>query len=384
MATRNGFRIAQIRGIPLYIHPTWLVIFALITWSLANQYILKHPAWSTAEHWFAGILTSVLFFASVLFHELAHSIVSQLYKLRVVSITLFVFGGVSGIERDPSKASQEFTIAIVGPLSSAFLGIGFLGLTRFFPIETMPGAMAYWLGWTNLLLAAFNLIPGFPLDGGRVFRAIVWGITRDFSKATRIAGFSGKLIAYAFILFGGWKAFFQSDFISGLWIAFIGWFLLNAAEESVAMVTVRENLRGLRAQDVMSREVPIFPGQHTLADYSAEVLRTGQRCHLVTSGDRLVGMMNVQALNSVPREDWPDHSVQSVMMPRDKILWAHPDEPLLGLLERLVTADINQMPVVSGHDEQDGSSQIIGMVTRDSILRVLKTRSELGSASPAG
>jgi len=380
MPTRPGFKVAALRGIPIYLHPTWLVIFGLITWSLANQYVLKHPAWSAAQHWIAGILTSIIFFASVVFHEMAHSVVAQHYKIRVVSITLFVFGGVASIEHEPSSAWQEFNIAIAGPLASALLGGTFLALTLFYPTATMPGAMAYWLGGTNLLLAGFNLIPGFPLDGGRIFRAIVWGFSKDFAQATRVAGASGRLIAYGFILYGGWKAL-NSDFVSGLWIAFIGWFLLNAAQESVAVVTVRENLRGLRAQDVMSHEIPTFPGQHALSDYSAEVLRTGRRCHLVTSGDRLVGMMNVQALNSVPREEWQDHSVQAVMLPREKILWAHPDEPLGGLLERLLSADINQMPVIT--DEEDGSAQIVGMVTRDSILRVLQTRSELGSASPA-
>lgn len=380
MPTRPGFRIAVIRGIPLYLHPTWLIIFGLITWSLASQYVLKHPAWTSAQHWSAGILTSVLFFASVIFHEMAHSVVAQHYKIRVVSITLFVFGGVASIERDPSSAVQEFNIAIAGPLSSGFLAAAFYGLTLVFPVNTMPGAVAFSLFFLNSALAVFNLVPGFPLDGGRIFRALVWGYTRDFSKATRIAGTSGKLIAYALILFGGWKAF-NSDFIGGLWTAFIGWFLLNAAQESVAVVAARESLRGLRAIDVMSHEIPTFPGQHTLADYGAEVLRTGRRCHLVTTGDRFVGMMNVQALNSVPRDEWHDHSVQSVMMPREKILWAHPDEPLLGLLERLLSADINQMPVVSGGE--DGSAQIVGMVTRDSILRVLQARSELGSPSPA-
>jgi Zn-dependent protease len=375
MPTRPGFKIAVLRGIPIYLHPTWLVIFGLITWSLANQYVLKHPAWTTAQHWTAGILTSVLFFASVIFHEMAHSVVAQHYKIRVVSITLFVFGGLASIERDPSSAWQEFNIAIAGPVSSAFLGGVFLALRYVYPVETMPGAMAFWLGGTNLILAAFNMIPGFPLDGGRIFRAIVWGLTKDFEQATRVAGASGRLFAYGFILYGGWKAF-HGDWTSGLWIAFIGWFLLNAAQESVAVVAAREHLRGLRAMDVMSQEIPTFAGQHTLADYSAEVLRTGRRCHLVTSGDRLVGMMNVHALNSVPREEWTDHSVQSVMIPRDKILWAHPDEPLVGLLERLLSADVNQMPVIS--DGDDGSAQIIGMVTRDSILRVLQTRSELG------
>jgi predicted transcriptional regulator len=168
----------------------------------------------------------------------------------------------------------------------------------------------------------------------------------------------------------------QRQWQSGLWLAFIGWFLLNAAQESVAQLAIRETLSGLRAADVMSHEVPTVPREISLEDYSQEVLRTGRRCHLVVTDDRLVGMMNVHTLNSVPREEWAHTSVQAVMIPREKILWASPDESLLGLLERLLAADVNQMPVVSGAPS-DGA-QIIGMITRDSILRVVRTRAELG------
>ncbi|HEY6130250.1 MAG TPA: site-2 protease family protein [Candidatus Acidoferrum sp.] len=379
--TRPGFRIAQIRGIPVYLHPTWLVIFVLITWSLANQYLLRHPAWSPGQHWSAGVITSLLFFASVVFHELAHSIVAQHYKLPVVSITLFVFGGVSAIERDPASPVQEFNIAIAGPLSSLVLAAAFWALTLVLPVGTVPGAICFWLAETNAILALFNLVPGFPLDGGRVFRAIVWGVTHNLPRATRAAGTAGKFIAWLFIVFGGWRALFHGDFVSGLWIALIGWFLLSAAQESTLMVTLRESLRGLRAADVMSREIPTFPGGHSLADYSAEVLRTGRRCHLVVTSDgRLSGLINIHALNSVPQEEWISHSVQSVMVPREKLLCAHPDDPLPMLLERLLKADINQMPVVAEAGE-NGSFQIMGLITRDSILRVLRTRSEVPSAT---
>jgi len=382
-SSRPGFRIANIRGIPLYLHPTWLVIFVLITWSLANQYLLRHPSWTPAQNWVAGIITSLFFFASVVFHELAHSIVAQHYKLQVVSITLFVFGGVAAIQRDPDSPRQEFNIAVVGPLSSLLLAAAFWALTRVFVLDTMPGAICFWLAETNAILAFFNLIPGFPLDGGRVLRAIVWGVTHNLSRATRIAGASGKFVAYGFILLGGWQAFFQGQFFSGLWIAFIGWFLLNAAQESTLMLTLRESLRGLRAVDVMSRDVPAFPGGHTLADYAAEVLRTGRRCHLVVTSDgRLAGLINIKALNSVPREEWNSHSVQSAMVPREKLLFAHPDDPLPALLERLLQADINQMPVVAENSD-GGPPEILGLITRDSILRVLRTRSEIPAAASA-
>jgi Zn-dependent protease/predicted transcriptional regulator len=375
MPSRPGIRIGRILGIPIYLHSTWIIIFAAITYSLSDQFVHEHSNWTTAQQYGVGVLTSLLFFGSLLFHELAHSVVAQHYKIRVLSITLFIFGGVASIERDPSKAIQEFNIAIAGPLASGFLAGAFYGLGLLLPANQTVQAFSSSLWLTNLMLAVFNLLPGFPLDGGRIFRAIVWGTTKDFSRATRIAGGTGRFIAYAMILLGGFGVL-KGVVVAGLWSAFVGFFLLNAAQESVAQVAVRETLSGLRAADVMSHEVPTVDRSISLEDYGSDVLRTGRRCHLVISDDRLVGMMNVHTLNSVPRDEWVHTSVQAVMIPREKILWATPDEPLLGLLERLLKADVNQMPIVSGSD--NGAAQIIGMVTRDSILRVMRTRSEIG------
>lgn len=375
MAIRPGLKIGRVLGIPIYIHSTWLFIFALITYSLAVRFTQEHPQWTTTQHWTVGVLTSLLFFGSVIFHELSHSVVAKHYKIPVVSITLFIFGGVARIGREPSRAIEEFNIAIAGPLASGFLAAVFFGLTLLFPYSQMMGALATWLWETNLGLAVFNLLPGFPLDGGRIFRALVWGVSKDFTKATRVAGASGKLVAYAMILLGAWGAF-NGHVTQGLWIAFIGWFLLTAAQESVAQITLRQTLTGLRAADVMSHEIPTVARDISLEEYGAEVLRTGRRCHLVLTDDRLVGMMNVHTLNSVPRDEWPHTSVQAVMVPRENILWASPDEPLLGLLERLLASDVKQMPVVG--NSANGGAHIIGMITRDSILRVVQTRAELG------
>jgi Zn-dependent protease len=378
MAVRTtGFRIARILGIPIYLDASWLLIFGLITYLLAEGFRQLHPQWTSTELWSLGILTSILFFGSVLFHELSHSVVALHYKIPVHSITLFVFGGIARIAREPSKPIEEFNIAIAGPLASFFLGVIFLVITKLFPSEQMVGALAGNLGWTNLALGVFNLAPGFPLDGGRIFRAIIWGITKNYSRATLIAGASGRLVAFTLMGIGAYQAFYKSQWSSGLWLGVIGLYLLNAAQESIAQVTIRETLAGLRAADVMSQEVPTVGGHITLEEYGAEVLRTGRRCHLVIGDDRLVGMMNVHTLNSVPREEWAHNSVQSAMIPRERILWTSPDESLLKLLERLMSADVNQMPVVSGSG--DDAPQIIGMVTRDSILRVMQTRTELGS-----
>jgi Zn-dependent protease len=381
MPTKSGFRIGSILGIPIYLHASWLLIFAVITYSLGTQFTQSHPQWTATEHWIVGVLTSLLFFASVLFHELSHSVVAMHYKIRVASITLFLFGGVARIGREPSKAIQEFNIAIAGPISSYFLCAFFFGLTLIFPYNDAFQALGQWLAWINLTVATFNLLPGFPLDGGRIFRAAVWGATKDFTRATRIAGVSGQLVAYGLIMLGAWFAAAKHDWQSGLWLACIGFYLQSAARDSIAQLAIRETLAGLRASDVMNNEVPTINRNTSLREYSAEVLRTGRRCHLVVTEDRLVGMMNVQALNSVSRNEWDTNSVQAVMIPRERISWAAPEEPLLRLLERLLAADINQMPVVSVSGEDD--AQVIGMVTRDSILRVMQTRAELGTAVAA-
>ena len=372
-----GIRIGRILGIPIYLDYSWVLIFGLLTWLISLEFAKQHSQWSTAEQWGTGVATSVLFFGSVLFHELAHSVVAQRCKIKVLSITLFIFGGLARIGREPSSAMQDFSIAIAGPIASGFLAAMFYLLTLAVPDNELIGALGKYLAGTNALLAAFNLLPGFPLDGGRVLRAIVWGITKNFARATRAAGTSGKLIAYAMIGYGIYGAAVQHDW-GKMWFAFIGWFLLNAAQASVTQLTIREALQGLHASDVMSHEVPTIPANMSLDEYSSEVLRTGRRIHLVTMDDRLVGLMNVSGLSAVPRDEWSMNSVQSIMVPRDRILWAAPEEPLQRLLERLISADVNQMPVVS-HDGE-GAANIVGIVTREAILRVIQTRSEFGTA----
>ena len=375
---RASFRIARILGIPIYLDASWLLIFGLITYDLSK---IVFPGmnlnWTQTQYWSAGFLTSLFFFGSVLFHELAHSVVAKYYKIPVHSITLFIFGGIARIGREPSKPIQEFNIAAAGPLASFFLAGAFGAMMLAFRANPKIVEPAEILGRSNFFLAVFNLVPGFPLDGGRIFRAMIWGITKNFSRATMVAGSSGKVVAYAMMGVGGYQAFFKNDWVSGLWLGLIGWYLLTAAQQSITQMTIRDALAGLHASDVMSHEVPTINGNMTLDEYGAEVLRTGRRCHLVLSGDRLVGMMNVHTLNAVPRSEWANNSVQAAMIPRDKIQWTSPDEPLLRLLERLLTADINQMPVV--RSAADEAPQIVGIVTRDSILRVMQTHSELAS-----
>jgi len=368
----SGLRIGKVLGIPIYIHTSWIIIFALITFSLATQFTQQHPSWSPIQHWTLGIATAILFFASVVFHELSHSAVALRYKIPVRSITLFVFGGIASIDSEPTSALQEFNIAIAGPFSSFFLSGLFYLVGRLAAGHEMIVATATWLSEINFFLAAFNLLPGFPLDGGRVFRALVWGITKNYTRATRYASGSGQLLAYLMIFGGIWQ-FVSGNHIGGLWLAFIGWFLLSAAQETYSQVAVRTILAGVTAGDIMSRDVPTVARDLSLSDYVHEVLRTGRRCHIVTGAGNPVGLMTLHAARAVPRSEWDTTSVQAVMIPLDKILWAAPTEPVLGILTRMQKDDLNQMPVLDqGH--------IIGMIGRDSILGALQTRLSAGHA----
>ena len=366
----SGIPLGRIFGIPIYLHPSWFVIFLLITLSLRTQFVSQHPGWSPAQHWTLGIVTSALFFGSVVFHEVCHSQVAKRYRISVDSITLFVFGGLAKIQREAENAVQEINIAIAGPLSSLFLAGCFWLVSHYSPANSMFAAASKWLWEINLSLALFNLLPGFPLDGGRVLRGIAWGITKDFTKATRIASDSGKFFAYVMIFVGIWQAL-NGNWVGGLWIAFIGWFLLSAAQESYAQVTIRNTLTGVRAEDIMTRDVPTVLRDITLGEYVHEVLRTGRRCHVVTDGGSPVGLVTLHRVRSLPRDEWENTSIQAVMLPLDHIHSASPDEAALSVLDRMQNEDINQMPVLSeGH--------IVGMIARDTILRFLQTRLQLG------
>ncbi len=372
----EGFQIGRIFGIPIYLHPSWLLIFALIAFSFASDFDALQLNLPTSRVWGLGLMTSALFFGSLVFHEMAHSIIARHYKIPVASITLFVFGGVARISRDPSRAIEEFNIAVAGPISSLLLAGGFWAVHAASGSNEILKTLTALLAGINFSLALFNLVPGFPLDGGRVFRAIVWGITKDYSKATRIAARAGQTIAIGMIALGAGTA--VRDYaplggtIGGIWLAFIGWFLLTSARQSRAQADARGALEGLRVADIMSLELPTIGREISLEDYAREIMRTGRRAHLVVAHEQLVGLMTAEALHSIPNQDWDVTSVQAVMLPKDKLHWAAPEEPALSLLDRMRTIGMQQMPVITG-------GNVVGIVTRDSILRVLQTRHEVGS-----
>ena len=375
---KEGIQIGRIYGIPIFLHTSWFIIFGLIAVSFVSEFDALQLNIPTSRLWGLGLMTSALFFFSLVVHELAHSVIAKLYKIPVVSITLFVFGGVSHIGREPARAWEEFNIAVVGPLSSLFLAGGFWLVARQAGSNAILSTLAGSLAWINFSLAMFNLIPGFPLDGGHIFRAIVWGFNKDYARATRIAARSGQGVAFGMIALGAVTAIINyaplGGPVGGLWLAFIGWFILSAAKQSQAQAEARGALEGLRVADIMTPELHTVGREISLEDYAREMVRTGRRAHLVVGGDQLVGLVTAEALNSVPQHDWDVTSVQAVMLPKDKLHWAAPEEPALSLLDRMRTIGMQQMPVIAG-------GSVVGVVTRDSILRVLQSRHELGSVA---
>jgi Zn-dependent protease len=375
----RGIRIGKLNGIPIFLHTSWFLIFALITFSLANEFADAHPEWTQTQHWGLGLITALLFFGSVVFHEMSHSIVARHYRIPVASITLFFFGGVAQISRDPESAFQEFNIAAAGPASSLVLAGLFYAGSLAVPAGSMAATVTGWLAWINLTLAIFNLIPGFPMDGGRILRSIVWGLTKNYSKASRLSARTGQVIAAGMIGLGAWEALraYQTggDVINGIWLAMIGWFLLSAAKQSYAQAETRTALEGLLVSDIMTAEPPTVGREISLEDYAREVNRSKRNSHLVVAHGQLVGMISTDALGRVPQDEWGSTSVQAAMTPRDKLLWTEPGESALKLLDRMRSVGMQQMPVIA-----DGS--VVGMVTRESILHALERHNQM--AHPTG
>jgi Zn-dependent protease len=367
MFSGPGLKLGRVMGIPIFVNWSWVLIFFLFTVMLESQFSTEHPGWTPTQHWGLAALASLLLFGSVLFHELGHSTVALRYKIPVLSITLFVFGGVAAIAREPERPLQEFNIAIAGPATSLLLAGIFYGLALPFSPNSMFAATAMLLAYLNALLAVFNLVPGFPLDGGRILRSIIWAKNKNFNRATQLASRSGQVVAYILIALGIAVALLEGDWVSGVWWVFIGWFLLTAAKQSYAQVAVQRVLDGLRAADVMTSELPMIDRSISLEDYVQEVLRTGRRAHLVLGNNELVGMISLQDVHGIPRHEWPSTSIQATMVPIDRIQWVQADEPAMKILERMQSTNVYQMPVL-----RDG--QVVGMVSRDAMLRVIQTR----------
>jgi Zn-dependent protease/predicted transcriptional regulator len=365
--------LGKIWNIPIGLHPSWFLIFALLTWSLASGYFPgEYPNLPLEAHVIMGVLTSVLFFASVLGHELGHSYIALRSQIPVKGITLFIFGGVAQISQEPRTPGVEFRIAIAGPLVSLALS-GFFGalwlLDQAIPFLAAP---SNYLMRINFILAAFNIIPGFPLDGGRVLRAFVWQLTGSFQKATRVASFTGQLVALGFI---GWGVFelFNGQFFNGLWLAFIGWFLQNAAASTYAQTNVQTALRGLRVAQVMEQDCPKVPSLLTINQLVEDYILTGgQRCFFVAENDKLRGMLTLRDITQVPKQKWRFTTTEQAMIPLQRLVHVSPNTEILAAMHIMDDANVNQVPVLSDGEE------LVGMLSREQVVHYLRTRSELG------
>jgi Zn-dependent protease len=313
-------RLGRIFGIEIGLHYSWLIIAVLISTSLAGHFSEAHPNWEAITIWTTAIMTAVLFFAAIIVHELSHAAVARLRGLPVRPITLFALGGVAQIGKEAADAKTEFWMGIAGPLTSALIGALCLGIAwtlgwTFAGEPTTPvTAMLVWLGYINFGLAVFNMVPGFPMDGGRVLRAVIWWITGNATKATRAAAATGQVIAYGFIFLGILRFFGGAGF-SGLWIAFIGWFLLSAAHASTAQAEVTEMFRGVRVADLMTRDCTQVDGNTNLQTFVHEfLLRMGRRCFLVAEKGSFTGLITLNEVKAIPQARWPFTTVYDVMV----------------------------------------------------------------------
>ncbi len=367
---RSAISLGRILGIPIGLDYSWFLIFALLTWSLATSYFpSEFKDWPVTQYWIVGAVTVILMFGSVLLHELGHSVVALHYKIPVRSITLFIFGGVAQIGAEPPSAIAEFWIAIAGPITSFALAILF-GLLQ--PVVSALApllALAKYLAYINGTLGLFNLIPGFPLDGGRVFRAIIWGTTHSLRRATLIAASLGRFIAYLFIILGVWQMF-SGNFGNGLWIAFIGWFLESAASSQSHQQTIHDLLAGHHVADTMRRDfIAILPNTTLEQLINQHILGNGRRCLVVKQDGRVAGLLTLHNITPIPSSDWSTTTAAQVMIPVNQMKWIRPDAELMDALGEMDRDGVNQLPVMVG-------DQIQGVLGRDDVITFLRTLSE--------
>jgi len=386
MPITPSLRLGRIAGIEVGVHYSWLFFGALITWSLAAGYFPEtHPGWSAATYWLAGTLAALALFVSVMLHELAHSLVARARGAEVQRVTLFIFGGVATIKDEPASAADEFMIAIVGPLTSfliagtcwaAAAALGVAGGAA--AARAAPAAVLGYLAVINALLGGFNLLPGFPLDGGRVLRAALWAATKDLRRATDLASYAGQGIGLLLVFVGISRAL-SGAVLNGLWTTFMGWFLSGTAEATRRGFALREGLRGVRVAEYMDAQPDVATADMSVAEFVfRHVLGHGKRALPVIAGaeeHRLVGIVGVTDIKEVPQPAWPATAVSEIMH-RPPLKTVSPTTEINTALRRMVEDGLNQLPVV-----EDG--RLVGMLSRADVLRSLQLQEEL-HVTPGG
>lgn len=367
----GSFRLLSIFGFEIRIHATWLIILALVTWTLATGYLPSvYRAWSAAEYWLVGFITALLFFSSVLAHELSHSLVARARGIPVQSITLFLFGGVSSLSSEPRSATEEFAIAIVGPLTSFALAAVFAVLwfaTRGLSFQPV-GAVVGYLAYINAAVGVFNLVPGFPLDGGRVLRSIIWRISGNMLSATRIAARVGQGVAVLLGLVGLW-IIFQSDLLTGIWLLLIAWFLWGAADTSYKQVRVATELTGLSVGSLADLTPAHVPPGFSLRQLANAVPLLGNRHAFLVEDEsgEVEGVVTLADLQAAPEPTWDSTPVRQVMTPRDRVIAIKREAPAIVALRLMNERGLDQLAVLS--DDQPA-----GLITRGALELALQQR----------
>ena len=362
---KPSIRIGKIAGVEIGIHYSWFAVVALVSWSLAEELLPnRSPGWATGMYWATGTVSALLLFASVLVHELAHSLVAKARGISVQGITLFLLGGVSNVQADAMRARDEFVISAVGPLSSFMLALVFWLLLASLPDKDTPLAVVIWyLAVVNLLIGTFNLLPGFPLDGGRVLRSVVWAMTGSLAKATRVASLGGRILGVVLMALGAIQVA-GGNFLGGVWIVFIGWFLHSAAGLSHRGMSLQTNVRKVRVKEVMDTDPITIGPEMALSDAVYEhFLRQGAHSLLVCEDDRLLGIITPTDIRNVPRHLWTSVKVRDEMTPIP--LWhVGPDDDLLHAMGLLGEHSIHQAPVLEG-------DRLVGLFSRAHVVRYL-------------
>jgi len=370
---KGSLSLGRILGIPVRLHASWFLIAALITWSLAAGYFPQtNPGWTSATYLIVGAATALIFFASVLLHELGHSVLALREGVPVKSITLFIFGGVARIGREPPTAGAEFRIAIAGPLTSLGLAAAFGGLSAILAEYAVVAAPLAYLGRINLLLAAFNMIPGFPLDGGRVLRAALWQFGGGYEKATRWAARTGQAVAYGFIGLGVVQ-FFLGGLTNGLWLAFIGWYLNSAARASYQQVALQNMLTGLKARNVMIEQcAPVSSDLRLDRLVEDHLLKGDQRCFFVSDSDDPQGVITLHDVKGVSPSQRERLTTGEVMTSARSGLAADAEDDAWGLLQKMNEDGVRTVPILE-------NGRLLGVVTLEHLWNQIRLRSELAA-----
>ena len=373
----GSFRIARILGIDVRVHLSWVLIFLLVTFSLADQvFPFTYPTWSQQKTIIVAAITALLFFGSVVVHEFAHALVARRFKMSVSSITLFLLGGVASLTREPPSAKAEFSMAIAGPATSLAIGAVALALSQLVTdsLDRVPSlqpveAVAGYLGYVNVAVAVFNLIPGFPLDGGRVLRSIIWGVRRDRATATRIAARGGQVVAALFAIWAAYRVFTGDT--GGLWMGLIAYFLYGAATQTLDQERVASAVGGARVAQLMTTDFIAVPRSTSIGTLVRDhLLPNNLRAVPVVDGGAFAGLVTINDLRKVEQEQWPTTPISEVMAPANDIPVVAPNDPLTVALDRF-GPDLPLLPVVE-------NGVLRGVLHRDSVLGYVRMREMVG------